>query len=82
MNENSGGKCPGYLNSSFLTVPVSLLEIISNNLTGGPIHESLVLILYVQNLPSNAHTDIFSRPRGFNFGLFLHLHSYFVYASS
>ena len=35
-----------------------------------------------QKPPLNAHSDVSSRARGLNFGLSLHLHPYFVYASS
>ena len=38
-------------------------------------------IAYAQKPPLDAHADIFSRTRGLNFGLSLHLHSNFVYAS-
>ena len=45
-------------------------------------HESLVLIAFAQKPPLNAHADLHTVARGLNFGLTLHLHQNFVYASS
>ena len=45
-------------------------------------HMILVFILCEQKPPINANADISSKARCFNFGLSLHLHPYFVYASS
>ena len=42
----------------------------------GPVHETSVLIAYMPLI--NAHADIFSRVRGLNIGLGLHIHPYFV----
>ena len=41
-----------------------------------------MLIAYVQMPLINAHAVVSSGARGLNFGLSLHLHPYFVYASS
>ena len=46
------------------------------------IHEILILITYVQKLPINTHADTSSGARILNFSQSLHLHPYFVYASS
>ena len=40
------------------------------------------LIAYAQKHPLNAFADVASRIRGLNFGLSLHLHQFFAYASS
>ena len=50
----------------------------------GPAHKISVLITYVKTPLRliNAHADIFSIARSLNFGLSLHLHPFFVYASS
>ena len=48
----------------------------------GPVHEILALIACVQTLLINAHADISSNVRGLDFGLSLHLHPCFMYASS
>ena len=47
-----------------------------------PAHEILVLAAYAEKPPSNTHAYISSGAKGLNFGLSLHLHPYFVYASS
>ena len=44
----------------------------------GPAHETLIAALYVHKPP----LDIYIGARGINFDLSLHLHSYFVCASS
>ena len=48
----------------------------------GPEHESLVLIAHAQTSPLNSHAGESSRSRFLNCSLILHLHPYFVYASS
>ena len=46
-------------------------------------HGILVFIAYAHILPLiNAHVDVFSKARGLNVGLSLHLHPCLVYASS
>ena len=45
-------------------------------------HDILARIAYAQTPQLNAHAEVFSGARGLNFGLSLHLHPYFVYASS
>ena len=47
-----------------------------------PEHDILVLIAHAQKPRLNDHADISSGARGLNFGLSLHLHPEFVYASS
>ena len=44
-------------------------------------HKILVLITSVQKPPINVHAGVSIADSGRNFGLGLHLHSYFVYAS-
>ena len=46
-----------------------------------PAHEILVLITCAQK-PFNGYAYISRDSRGLNFGLSLHLHSYYVYVSS
>ena len=45
-------------------------------------HEILVLIAHAQSHTQNMHVQLASEARGLNFGLSLHLHPYFVHASS
>ena len=48
----------------------------------GPAPENLVLIPYAETSTLNTHADVSSGVRVLKFGLMLHLHPYFVYASS
>ena len=47
-----------------------------------PTHEILVLTVYAQKLPTNAHPGVPSGASGLNYDLSLPLYQYMVYASS
>ena len=47
-----------------------------------PAHEILASIAYTPKAHLNTHTDVFSKERGLQFGLSLHLYPFIVYASS
>ena len=67
------------LTTSFLNVLINSTSIEEHT---GPVHGISVLIAYAQMLLINAHYVVSSNARGLNFGPRLHLHPYFVYASS
>ena len=47
----------------------------------GPANKFSVIILYAQMPLMDAHADISSKAGGLHFGLNLHLHPYYVFAS-
>ena len=67
---------------STITVGFLIWEKSTVNIFGLVHHEILLLMAHAQKPPLKAHADIFSRVRGTNFGMYLHLHPCFVYASS
>ena len=48
----------------------------------GLVREILALTAHAQKPPLNAYSDVSSGTRSLNFGLGLHLHPYFMHASS